>query len=109
MARKAVEERVVTLEQQMMERRDLPTEVTELRSEISQFRTEMRDETSAIRGEMAAGFGAVREDLATFRVEMTARDDETRRHARMLHEDVIARLALTREDRPRSPRPRKRR
>ena len=93
----------------MSELREIPVRVSRLESNISQLRAEMRDEFSAIRGEMAAGFGAVREDMATFRAEMIARDDETRRHARMLHEDVIARLALTREGRPRSPRPRKRR
>lgn len=109
MTSETLEERVVTLEQQMTELRDLPAQVTELRSEISQLRTELRVELSAIRGEMAAGFGAVREDMATFRAEMIARDDETGRHARMLHEDVIARLALTREGKPRSPRTRKRR
>jgi hypothetical protein len=131
MARKTLQERVLTLEQQMMEIRDLPAHVTEVRSEISQLRTETRGEFSALRGEMAtlgdalrgematlgntlrgemaAGFAVVRGEMATFRAEMTARDEETSRHARMLHEDVIGRLALTREGKPRSPRTRKRR
>ena len=118
--RKSIEERVLTLEQQMSELRQNAARVSRLESNISQLRAEMREEFSAIRGEvaalgdslrgeMAAGFGAVREDMATFRADMIARDEETRRHARMLHEDVIARMALTREDRPGSPRTRKRR
>jgi hypothetical protein len=92
----------------MSELREIPARVSRLESNISQLRAEMRDEFSAIRGEMAtlgntlrgemaAGFGAVREDMAMFRADMIARDEETGRHARMLHQDVIARLALTRE------------
>jgi hypothetical protein len=105
----SIEGRVLTLEQQMSELREIPARVSRLESNISQLRAEMRDEFSAIRSEMAAGFGAVREDMATFRADMIARDEETGRHARMLREDVIARLALTREGTPRSPRTRKRR
>jgi hypothetical protein len=110
MVSKSIEGRVLTLEQQMSELREIPARVSRLESNISQLRAEMRDEFSAIRGEMATkkdlealraevatGLGAVREDMATFRTDMIARDEETRRHARMLHEDVIARIALTRE------------
>ena len=118
--RKTIEERVVTLEQQMIELRDLPAQVTGLRSDFSQLRTEMRGEFSAIRGElgeslaavrgeMTTGFTAVRDEMAAFRADMIARDEETRRHARVLHEDAIARLAVTREGGPRSTRTRKRR
>ena len=101
MVSKGIEGRVLTLEQQMSELREIPARVSRLESNISQLRAEMRDEFSAIRSEMAAGFGAVREDMATFRADMIAGDEETRRHARMLHEDLVGRIALIQEDMPR--------
>jgi Fic family protein len=112
MVSKGIEGRVLTLEQQMSELREIPARVSRLESNISQLRAEMRDEFSAIRGEMAtlgdtlrgemaAGFGAVRDDMATFRADMIAGDEETRRHARMLHEDLVGRIALIQEDMPR--------
>jgi len=109
MLRKTIEERVLTLEEQMTELRELPAQVAGLRSEFSQLRAEMRGEFSAIRTEMAEGLAAVRGEMATFRADFIARDDETRRHARIMHEEVIARIALTREGESRSPRTRKRR
>jgi hypothetical protein len=39
--------------------------------------------------------------MATFRADMIAGDEETRRHARMLHEDLVGRIALIQEDMPR--------
>jgi outer membrane murein-binding lipoprotein Lpp len=147
--RKTIEQRVLTLEEQMGELRGMPTQISDLRSQVSQLSDDMRAEFSAIRGETATQAdmlrgemaaqadmlrgemaaqadtlrgemaaqadmlrgetGTIRQDMAVFRADFIARDDETRRHARMMHEDVIARLALTREGGPRSPRPRKRR
>ena len=136
MVRKTIEQRILTLEDRMGELHELPERVAALQSEFSQFRAEVRDEFSAIRGELAEGLAAVRgemadglaavrgefaeglaavrgemgsmrEDMAAFRADSIARDEEARRYARMLHEDVIARLALTPEGGPRSPRRRK--
>ena len=54
----------------------LPDRVALLEGQIAQFRAEVRVEFSAVREEMRAG------------------DEETRRHMRVLHEEVIARIAL---------------
>ena len=67
-----LEHRVTTLEQ-------LPARVEELAGQISQLRQEMHAEFSAVRREIAAG------------------DAEIMSHARVLHEDIVARLTLMKE------------
>ncbi len=52
---------------------------------------------SQFRGEVRAEFAATRAEL---RDEIRAGDDETRRYMRVLHEDVIARIATIGEGRP---------
>ena len=74
-----LERRVDKLEQ-------LPKRMDALEVQIVQLRTEMRDEFSAIRQEMRAG------------------DQETRTLMRVLHEDVIGRIALLGEGLSRSKR-----
>ena len=49
-----------------------------------------------LRGEIRAGDEGV---ISTLRKEIRAGDEETRRQMRMLHEDVITRLALIQEGR----------
>lgn len=88
-----LEKRVATLEAQMMELRELPARVAEVGSQIVQLRAEMRSEFSAtimlLRGEIRAG------------------DEETRALMRVLHEDVIGRIALLQEHgKPARKRPR---
>jgi hypothetical protein len=135
------------LEDQIGGLRGIPSQVSNLGSQVSQLNEHMGAEFSAIRGEMTAQtatlrgetatqtemlrgdmaaqtqmlrgemtartemlrgeIGTIREDLAAFRADFIARDEETRRPARMMHEDVLARIALTREGGPRSPRRRK--
>jgi hypothetical protein len=68
--------RVEMLEQQMEALSTLPDRVTSLESQILQFRAETRTEFSAVRDEMRRG------------------DEETRRYMRLLHEEVMARIAL---------------
>ena len=58
----------------------LPERVGGLASQIVQLRTEMHDEFSAVREEIRLG------------------DAETRRYLRVLHEDVISRLARIQEE-----------
>jgi hypothetical protein len=59
----------------------------------------MRDEFSAVRGEIATQIAGVREDI-----------EETHRHMRVLHEDVISRLAIIQEGQvTRRPSPRRKR
>jgi predicted nucleic acid-binding Zn-ribbon protein len=78
---------------------ELRDDVSELRGEVSDLRGEVSDlrgEVSGLRDEMHTGFAALDEKIR-------AGDDETRRHTRILHEDVIQRLALLYEGRdPRS-------
>lgn len=69
-----LERRVEVLEQ-------LPERVTALESQIVQLRDEMRSEFSVTRAEAHAG------------------DEETRRYMRVLHEDVITRIAVLQEGR----------
>jgi hypothetical protein len=80
--------RVAILEHKMLSLEGLPDRVASLEGQISQFRAEVRVEFSAVREEMRAG------------------DAETRRHMRVLHEQVIARIGLLDEHlhgRKRSP------
>ena len=71
---------------------ELPARIDDLTSQVSQLRTEMRDEFSAVRTEMAAGFAGAEAKTDGLAVQM-----------RMLHEDVIARIALLHEGRPKPP------
>lgn len=108
-------------------------ELKEFRGEFLHFRDWTRGEFSAVRQEMATGFAAVRQEmaagLAAVRQEMAAefavvrqemvtefavvrQEMATRSEMRMLHEEVIARLAVLQEGqvrRKQSPRSPKRR
>ena len=68
--------RVAILERKMQSLEGLPDRVASLEGQISQFRADVRVEFSAVREEVRAG------------------DEETRRQMRVLHEEVIARIAL---------------
>ncbi len=68
-----------------------------MRSEIQLVRSEMRFE---IRAGDEALLGEIRKVEASLRREIQAGDEETRRFMRVLHEDVIARLAAIGESRP---------
>ena len=74
----------------------LPERMTALASQIVQLRTELRDGFSAIRQEVRAGDGETRQVL---REEMRAGEEETRTLMRVLHEDVVNRIALIGEAR----------
>lgn len=75
-----LETRVTMLEQ-------LPARVDDLTSQVSQLRTEMRAEFSDVRAEMGAQFSAVRAEMADQGATLGTQ-------MRVLHEDVIGRLAL---------------
>ena len=81
--------RVDQLEQRVTEPERRPDRMTVLESQIEQLRDEMREEFSAVRQEIRAG------------------DEETRRFMRVLHEDVIRRLAVIQEGLPTMRRKRK--
>jgi len=97
-----LEERVTFLEQ-------LPARMDALESQILQMREEIRGEFSAVRSEfreeIRAGDAAVVQQL---REEIRAGDERILTQARLLHEEVIARLALIGEGRS-GPARRKRR
>ena len=97
-----IENRVDQLELRVTELEKLPERLTAVESQIVQLRTEMRDEFSAVRQEIRAG------DEETRRV-LGERIDETNRHMRVLHEDVIGRLAVIQEGLPTTRRHRKNR
>lgn len=111
MQERSIVERVEILERTVEALETLPDRVTRVELQLVQLRDEMRGEFSAIRGEMGVGFAAIRGaggeglTLAALRADIREGDEETRRYMRVLHEDVIARLALIQEGR----RPRKKR
>jgi hypothetical protein len=102
-AGKSLEKRVEILEQQMRPLSELPERVASLETQFLQFRTEVREEFSALRSEMRAGdeelLGEIRKVEVSLRREIQAGDEETRRFMRVLHEDVIARIAAIGEGR----------
>lgn len=100
MQERSIVERVEVLERKVKALESLPDRVTRVELQLVQLRNEMRAEFSAIRG--GAGEDVT---LSTLRQEIRAGDEETRRYMRMLHEDVIARLAIIQE----GQRPRKKR
>ena len=95
--------RVESLESRLAVLEQLPVKFDALALQISQMRQEMRGEFSALRTEIRAGDEETRHAL---REEIRAGDEESRRLARMLHEELISRLALIQEERktPRSKR-----
>lgn len=90
---KASRKRVTTLEQ-------LPARIDDLTSQISQLRTQMRAEFSAVRAEMATGFAAVRSEVAA---EVAEKTDSLATRMLVLHQDVIAPIALLQEGLSRPP------
>jgi hypothetical protein len=86
-----LEKRVEILEDEMQTLRELPDRVASLEVHILQFREEVRGEFSALRNDVRAGDEETRSQL---RGEMRTLNDATLTHMRVLHEDVISRIAL---------------
>jgi hypothetical protein len=124
MPSESLETRVATLDAQVMELRELPAQVAELASQIVLLRTEMHSAASATRAQAAAGHEETRRVLReefqangeaivrslrqeiragdeaivrSLRQEIRAGDDETRTLMRVLHEDLVGRIALLQE------------
>jgi hypothetical protein len=84
MPQQTLAQRVLRLEGEMTDLRELPWKVEGLTQQVLQLRTDLN-----------AGFSALRTELqAEIRAEIRASEDETRRQMRVLHEDVISRIAL---------------
>lgn len=117
-----IESRVESLENRVTELEQLPARNGGLESQIQQLRTEMHVEFSAVRTELRAeisGQGtSLRAEIAeqgtSLRGEiasLSARIDEQGTHMRVLHEEVISRIALVQEavsPQPRRPRKKQR-
>ena len=86
--------RVQILEQKVEVLETLPERVTAVELQIVQLREEMRDEFSAVRQEMNAMGTGLRAELSA---AIRAGDEETRRYMRVLHEEVISRIASIQE------------
>lgn len=126
MPRQTIENRVEALELQVSELRGEGDRVPRIESQIVQLHTEMHDGFSAIHTEMRDRFAAVdaefvavrtemrerfaavdaefvavrremREGVDALRVEIRTGDEETRRFMRVLHEDLVGRIATIRK------------
>ena len=75
------------------------TRLGTVESQIVQLRTEMRVEFSAVRREMTDLGSELRGDIAAHVVDLTGHILETQREMRVLHEEVIRRIALIGEGR----------
>ena len=75
------------------------TRLSTVESQIVQQRTEMHVEFSAVRREMADFRSELRADIAAQGVELTGHIHATQREMRVLHEEVIRRIALIGEGR----------
>lgn len=75
----------------------LPARMDHLAVQISQLGDEMRAEFSAVRNDIVAGDERV---VTSLREEIRATAEEFIRHARMLHEEALSRIALMGEGRP---------
>ena len=88
----------------MEDLRSLPERVAGVESQILQLRGEMHSELSAFRDEFRTGLRSHAELLAKLESAVAALrqdNEETRSQARMLHEEVLARIALLQEGRRR--------
>lgn len=107
MPQRSIASRVQILEEKVTSLEQLPERVARLELQIVQLRDEMRGEFAAtraeMRAEMRAGDQALRTEMQQMREqlrdEIRSGDDETRRYMRVLHEEVLARIAIIGEPR----------
>ena len=86
MAVRSLTQRVEILEQKVGDLQELPTRMVAVESQILQLRDEMRVEFSAIRGQ-----------LGDIDRRMQEGREEAKRHATLLHEELITRISLIQE------------
>jgi recombinational DNA repair ATPase RecF len=80
----------------------LPERMGAVELQIVQLRAEMREQFSAIRQELRAEIRAEGDAVRTeLRKEIRDGDEETRRYMRVLHEEVLSRMANIQEGLPR--------
>lgn len=90
MARGDLTARIEVLEEKVDALAELPARVSSLEVQVLQLRTEMRDEFSVVRQEMRALSDDARGEL---RVEIRALEERLGTQMRVLHEEVIDRIA----------------
>ena len=91
MGQQTLTNRVEVLERKVEILEKLPERMDSLELQFVQLREEMRAEFSTIRSEIRGGDEQTRTDL---RAEIRAGDEETRTFMRVLHEEVLSRIAL---------------
>ena len=105
MQERSIGERVEILERKVEALEQLPARMTAIELQILQFREEVRAEFSATRAELRAEIRAANDTLRDeLRAEIRGGDEETRRYMRVLHEEVLDRLARLDEGRRRPKR-----
>ena len=105
MPHRTLTQRVEILEQKVEQLETLPARVAAVELQILLLRDEVRGEFSAVRQEIATLGEELRHEFRhelrlglqntaeSLRAEVRQGDEETRRYMRVLHEDVIARIA----------------
>jgi outer membrane murein-binding lipoprotein Lpp len=92
MPRQSIDSRVETLEARVAMLEELPARMDRLESQIVQLREEN-----------AAEHSAMRQEIAGLAEEMRRLHDEQGRHMRVLHEDLVSRIAAMNDARPAPP------
>src|SRR5687767_13468681 len=93
--------RVENLERRVDMLEALPERVSAVELQIQQLRTEIGEQFSAIRQELRGEIKAEGESIKTeLRKEIRDGDEETCRYMRVLHEEVLSRIATIQERRP---------
>ena len=92
MAQESLEKRMVRLERRVEILERLPDRVTGVESQIVQLRDEMRSEFSAVRADAV-------ETRRVLTERMESLFDANERHMRLLHEDLVERIARLSEGR----------
>jgi len=115
MPRQSIAARVERLEQRVTILEELPGRLDAISTQISQLSDEMHREFSNVRDEIRAGDKetgrSLREEIRasndetvrTLRGEIRASSEEIMTRVRVLHEDMISRLALLQEGQQRRP------
>jgi hypothetical protein len=101
MPERTMTERLENLEKKMELLERLPERVSAVELQILHIRSEMHGQFSAVRSEMHEQFSAVRgemhEQFSAVRDELHTEIEETRRYMRVLHEEVLSRIAVIQE------------
>jgi len=98
MARESLEKRMDRLERRVEILERLPERVTAVETQIVLLRDEMRSEFSAVRTDIRTGDEETRRMLTE---RMESLFDANQRHMRLLHEDLVERIARMGEGRNR--------